>query len=304
MGAPACTVHQFWYRLQGASRELPPLPRASQLSFVRRSGCRVWLWTYQGLRPADPGVVVRDAEELLPLREFKRHLDRGVNIAHLADWLRWLALHEHGGWWADMDAVCLRALPAAARVFQTIPLKRESGIAYKRTFYSDPALGRPHNSVFKVPPRDPLMHHMAEYTAALIRGLPLGGLRGGSAWDTIIFEFGDAQVRLGYEKHVVPPVLLAPLYDGERPHEHSRSWYGSTLPGLADIRESSYVVDFWGRRFKERGLVGAVLHAIDPALDELTGYVPRPRDPTGPSTDPLKPLFARGRRQRRVLVVD
>lgn len=218
----------------------------------------------------DHRVTIKDANELLPIKEFQEHLRKGVNVAHIADWLRWVALYEYGGWWSDMDVVCLRKLPVhPVRMFQTIPLKRAGVFSYKRKFYSNPALGRPHNSVFKVPSGDPLMKHMIEFTSTFIRKLRKG-IAQGTAWDVFIFEFGAAQVRMGYEKFVAPPLLLAPLYNGVMPREDTRSWFGNTLPGYADIRKHSFVADFWGQNYDDND-IKLILETIDPAWRLMTG---------------------------------
>lgn len=259
MSAPR-VVHQFWYCGKRAREcSLPPMPRLSQRSFAERSGCTVWFWCYGKVSGHAPAAVVKDASELLPEGEFRRHLAKGVHIAHMADWLRWIILYKYGGWWADLDAVCLRRLPTRpSRVFQTIPLKRTGGFAYKKRFYERAELGRPNNSVLRVPPGDPLMAHMVEYTAALIRKLngPL------SFFDKIIFEFGEEQVRLGYERYVLPPIALAPIYNGTMPDEKSKAWFGNTLPGFEDIRRKSYVIDFWGERSKKTEFFDEVMRRL------------------------------------------
>jgi hypothetical protein len=189
-------------------------------------------------------------------------------VQHLSDWLRWLAMHKYGGWWADMDTICLRRLPdKPTRMFQTLLLKRSGGLMYKRKFYSNTDLGRPNNAVFKVPAGDPCMKHMIEYTSAWICGgkRPLGH---GSEWDTFIFEFGRMQVVLGYEKYVMAPLVLAALFNGSFPTEHARPWYNNMLPGYSDIRKHTIVLDFWGTRFKtpDGSKVLTVLSNIDAAL--------------------------------------
>ncbi len=70
------------------------------------------LWTYADLPnvPADtaPGkVIVRDGNEILP--KSKMRVYRNANtMALFADWFRWELMRQCGGWYMDMDVVCLR----------------------------------------------------------------------------------------------------------------------------------------------------------------------------------------------------
>ena len=265
-------MHQFWHNLDEKSvPAIPVLAALSMRSFVARSGCKVRFWSYDTekvkLPPGCEGVQVCDAHELVPLQEFDACLRNGVEIAHLADWLRFECLWRYGGWWADTDAVCIRTLPRTpARIFQTIPIKRVGGFAFKREFYSDARLGQPGISVIKVPKEDPLMAVMASYTRTLLRDRR-GKL---ASWNQIVFKFCDEVIAHAYTKYVVPPIVLAPLFNGHVPTEQPRKWYGSVLDGYVDIRAKSYVLDFFGSRFKARlDTVYNILRAVDPSLCTL-----------------------------------
>jgi glycosyltransferase involved in cell wall biosynthesis len=102
-------VHGLW---------IGPLTRLERLtlcSFVAR-GHEFHLWRYE--RVPDPlprGVVVRDANEILPReRVFRKRIADGElglgegSYAMFADLFRTKLLHELGGIWVDMDVLCLR----------------------------------------------------------------------------------------------------------------------------------------------------------------------------------------------------
>ena len=70
------------------------------------------LWTYGDLPniPQDtaPGKLeVRDGNEILPADKIFRVQK---SFANFADWFRWELMRQFGGWYADMDTVCLRPL--------------------------------------------------------------------------------------------------------------------------------------------------------------------------------------------------
>jgi mannosyltransferase OCH1-like enzyme len=65
------------------------------------------LYTYNEISNIPPGVVVKDANDIIPVsRLFKDTYD---SYASFSDWFRLKLLFQKGGWWVDMDIVCLRS---------------------------------------------------------------------------------------------------------------------------------------------------------------------------------------------------
>jgi hypothetical protein len=64
------------------------------------------LYAYDDIADVPPGTEVRDANEVIPASETRPFIERG-NIANFADWFRWELLRNKGGYWVDMDMVCL-----------------------------------------------------------------------------------------------------------------------------------------------------------------------------------------------------
>jgi mannosyltransferase OCH1-like enzyme len=62
------------------------------------------LYTYGTVEGIPPGVVVKDANEILPQSDIQRF----KHLAQFADLFRYKLLFEKGGWWVDMDTVCLK----------------------------------------------------------------------------------------------------------------------------------------------------------------------------------------------------
>jgi mannosyltransferase OCH1-like enzyme len=68
------------------------------------------LYLYNDVAGIPAGVVVHDAREILPQDEIKnfRHPQ------HFSDYFRYAMLLMEGGWYADLDSVCLRPFDIAA----------------------------------------------------------------------------------------------------------------------------------------------------------------------------------------------
>jgi hypothetical protein len=93
-------VHMFWL-----SEDFSRLARLSLASF-QRHGFRVTLWSYEPDAHAMSGAGVRDARELVP-----DGLDADMPLLHLSSLLRYRALADIGGMWADMDLIALSDSP-------------------------------------------------------------------------------------------------------------------------------------------------------------------------------------------------
>lgn len=78
-------------------------------------GHRFVLFAYEQLGNIPAGTDVRDANEIIPRAESLPFIKRG-NIANFADWFRWELLRTRGGYWVDMDMVCLAPFDFAEEV--------------------------------------------------------------------------------------------------------------------------------------------------------------------------------------------
>ena len=62
------------------------------------------LYTYQPIKNLPAGVNVRDANEIVPEYDVKRF----NYMAQFSDWFRYHLINKTGGWYVDMDTVCVR----------------------------------------------------------------------------------------------------------------------------------------------------------------------------------------------------
>lgn len=74
------------------------------------------LYAYGPLDGVPPGTTLRDAREILPETRIFRYQEgfgKG-SLAGFSDLFRLHLLHQRGGWWVDLDVVCLRPFDLAA----------------------------------------------------------------------------------------------------------------------------------------------------------------------------------------------
>jgi hypothetical protein len=127
--------------------ELSVMERLSISSFLA-NGHEFHLFVYTDVKNVPAGTVIRDGEEVLPASSIFRYRDNG-SYAGFSNFFRYELLWEYGGWWVDLDTICLR------------PFR----FAEDYVFGSEPtAVGGSHpiSGVLKAPRRSPLMQYLTE----------------------------------------------------------------------------------------------------------------------------------------------
>lgn len=85
---------------------LPTMQQVSVASFIA-NGHDFHLYTYAPLAGVPAGTVIKDANEIIP--ESKVFLNAKHNTyAAFSDFFRYKLLLDKGGWWTDVDMICLR----------------------------------------------------------------------------------------------------------------------------------------------------------------------------------------------------
>ncbi|MEX2584059.1 MAG: hypothetical protein WD766_12330 [Gemmatimonadota bacterium] len=97
---PATVIQSMWI---GA--EISNLERLGLTSFVA-NGHVVHLYLYDDVAGIPRGVVVRDANEVVP--QDRIFTTRAGSVAPFSDWFRQELLYQKGGYWVDLDVICLR----------------------------------------------------------------------------------------------------------------------------------------------------------------------------------------------------
>lgn len=93
--------------------ELSVMERLSIASFLRH-GHDFHLYVYAEPKNIPAGTVIREAGEILPASHIFQYRER-PSYAGFANFFRYKLLLERGGWWVDLDTICLRpfAFPEA-----------------------------------------------------------------------------------------------------------------------------------------------------------------------------------------------
>lgn len=177
-------VRTFW-----TGPPLSPYELLSLKSFVA-AGARVFVYsTNKALRVPD-GVELLDVRELLPGPVHRFYFPEGDPSPALhSDLFRYVALHMFGGWYADLDMICLYGLPADKVYLAWESDKEVNG------------------AIMKFPARSPVMASAIEEARALLpqteRGASasLRGLLGPSLVTKLVHDFSL--------DHVLHPVSSA-----------------------------------------------------------------------------------------------
>jgi len=124
---------------------LSVMERLSICSYLEQ-GHPFHLYTYDDVENIPAGAVVRDGREILPADEifcYQRGFGKG-SFSAFSNCFRYKLLLERGGWWSDLDSVCLRPLDFAG----------EHVAGYERHPEGDQRIA---SGLMKVPPGSPLM---------------------------------------------------------------------------------------------------------------------------------------------------
>lgn len=97
----AVTVQGLW-----VGSRLSTMERLSITSFLAH-GHEYQLYLYEDVDNVPNGTTICDANEVLPASCIFQYRDR-KSYAGFADYFRYKLLMERGGWWVDLDVICLR----------------------------------------------------------------------------------------------------------------------------------------------------------------------------------------------------
>ncbi len=100
------TVRSFW-----TGNQLTNLEKLSISSYIH-NGHEIEVFTYNRNLDFPTGTIARDANEIIP--ESKIFVDSRGGYASFSDWFRFKMIFELGGWWTDLDSVCLKHLDIAS----------------------------------------------------------------------------------------------------------------------------------------------------------------------------------------------
>ena len=141
------SLASFW-----AGPHLSPFEKACLGSFARR-GYDVHLYSFDALENLPDGIVQRDASELAPKAFLDRFIHNGrPNVAHFADYFRYLVFAKTGMIWIDSDIILLQP-------FETM-MDRNIFVMESKTIMS--------NAIMRIDEKHPLLNRLIERSEALM----------------------------------------------------------------------------------------------------------------------------------------
>lgn len=236
------TIQGLWI-----GRELSLMEQLSIKSFIK-NGHSFQLYVYEDVKNVPKETTLLDANSILPEEQIFR-LNRGSHAGSLtafSDLFRFKLLLEKGGWWVDLDIVCLK------------PFDFNSPYVITSEYNSPNGPSGPSNAVFKVPKDDEFIE--ACFTEAMSLCLNPKDLRFGENGFKLIREMVKKH-RL--ESFVTPPETFAPIswWEYRTLVEHTNSF-----PDLSNSYAIHLYNEMWrtemlnkNETYSEKTLYGALL---------------------------------------------
>lgn len=143
--------------------ELSAMEQLSIRSFLA-NGHEFHLYTYQDVKGIPAGTIVRSGGEILPADQifsYQKGYGKG-SYAAFSNGFRYKLLLERGGWWTDLDSVCMRPIDLAGEHVLAKERSRDGGFLV--------ACG-----MIKAPPGSPLMQYCWEASRKVDRAELLWG---------------------------------------------------------------------------------------------------------------------------------
>ncbi len=204
---------------------LSALEQLSIRSFLAR-GHEYHLYTYGAVPGVPAGARRRPAAEILPEDEIFRYEDESARggLGGFANLFRYKLLHDLGGWWADLDVVCLRPLGFADDDWVLASERRRQGGSVAT------------NAVIKAPPGSALLGDcFTRGRAAEDRATSYGAIGP---------RFFDAAItRHGLTRHLCPPEVFCPI----------DWWRGESFFDPVELPPEAACVHLWGEMWRWRG---------------------------------------------------
>jgi hypothetical protein len=239
------TVQGLWI-----GPRLSALEQLSIQSFLA-NGHQFHLYVYEGVENVPHGTVVKDANDVLPsIRTFKyREHD---SYAGFANQFRYKLLHTVGGWWVDLDLVCLKPFDFATDyVFSS-----EDGLTA-----GGPGI-QVNVGAIKCPAGSSLMQHVWDQCSKK----DPAELRWGEIGPIL---FADSVRRFGMESFVVPPSGFCPIA--------WRQWQDILDPDVpCRFTGETYAVHLWNEMWRREGFDKDDAYAASCLFERLKArYLPR-----------------------------
>ena len=80
------------------------------ISSFLKNGHVLHLYKYNEISDVPKGTIYKDAEEIMPWKEFQQYQRMGIYLEGITNLFRYKLLHKKGNIWADLDMICIRPI--------------------------------------------------------------------------------------------------------------------------------------------------------------------------------------------------
>jgi hypothetical protein len=184
------------------------------------------LYTYNPVSNIPEKTVVRDAAEVIAADKIFRYAGNG-SYAGFSNLFRYMLLRSRGGWWADLDLVCVRPFPDPEEC------------AFSSQHSPDGGEEATNCAIFSRPG-----HRLLEYLVDAASAKDPAALQWGETGPYLV---QSAIRRFGMEQYLSPARTFCPI-----PYFR---WYDTFIPGRStDFGPETYAVHFWNEMWRQAGL--------------------------------------------------
>jgi hypothetical protein len=205
---------------------LSPMEKLSILSFLR-NGHPFHLYVYQETEGIPAGTVILDANDILPSSKIFKCTGYD-SYAGFANFFRYKLLLEKGGWWVDLDTVCLKPFEFAEPfVFSSEMCPSAPGLNDIPTI---------NNGIIKAP----RMSEIMQAAWAICETLNPQELTWGQCGPALVGRLVD---QYSLKEYVRPPEVFCPL--------HCPMWDLQLWPDISwTFGQETFAVHLWNEMWR------------------------------------------------------
>lgn len=193
------------------------------ISSFLQNGHQFHLYVYDEMRNIPPGTIIKDGNEILPAERIFMYRD-WASYAGFANFFRYKLLLERGGWWVDMDLVCIKPFDFDEEyVFSSEISKGEEVI---------------NCGAIKSPAGSPLM----EYAWGVCQTKNPEELVWGETGPRLL---GEAVRRFSLERFKKPCEVFCPIGYSD--------WERLITPPINGIADETYAIHLWNEMWRHWG---------------------------------------------------
>lgn len=220
-------------------KQISRMERLSMKSFLNNSHT-VHLYTYDHIKDIPEGIEVIDANKIVPAEKIFKYKNYD-SYAGFANLFRYKLLLEKGGFWSDLDIVCLRPITTDAKYVFASERRPGQAVQVNNCF-----MGAPTNS------------EIMEYCYSSALGKKPKELHWGETGPKLLTE---AVIKFELDEFVTHPDVFCPV-------DYWNCQYFITK-SIKDIDEDAYAIHLWNEMWKRNTMDKSAFYSENCLYEEL-----------------------------------